>query len=428
MFSVEEGIRFKIRDALKAITALLIILWLFKGWLRLEAYNEEMVWAIITLIIITEILGVGRWIGITISGIILSLAKAAFLIAIFLFFGKWLDLPKDFPIDAKTAFAYSVVLGIAGILVAKFDFPLSKGEVYPRVEKKAYKFNGFSYGKVKLSGEGKAYPIKLGRKRIGWAIEGEVIVEADTPLGVIKRKLIAPVAIWTSINIASEKASPNLTFVDTANSLLSAPTTYTKEKSSIDLGILKVYEGEDFTYVKLPFLEVVETPQGEEVKIGPFKIREGSTEKPRKDMITIQELRNGFKLTILGERLTITTEDFKIETIGDRILYKSGEEKLAIGDGYVSLDSGTISISVGRDSGKIRIEDTVISASEGKVKIRIGSKNYIIESEEAFKLVLEKAREIVEEQADDIIEGLGIDRARLNRRIKELVEKLMEYI
>ncbi|AEC52722.1 hypothetical protein PNA2_1807 [Pyrococcus sp. NA2] len=428
MFEKEEGIRFKIREGLKALTALLIILWLFKGWLKLEAYNEEIVWAIIGLIILIEILGVGRWIGVTISGVIFSLAKAAFLISLFLFFGKWLGLPKDFPVDAKTAFAYSIVLGIAGLLVARFDFPATRKGITPKVEKKAYEFDGFSYKGVTLSGKGKVYPIKLGRKRVGWAIEGDVIVEAKTPLGTIRRKLIDPVVIWSSINIGSRRTSPNQAFIDTVNSLLGTPITYIKEGSSIDLGIIKVYEGDNFTYVKLPFLEVIDTPHGEEVKIGPFKIRDGRIGDFPRDVLTIQELRNGFRLTIMDDRVTIVTEDFKIEASKDRILYKSGDERLTLGERYVSLSSGDISISVGRGTGKIRIEDTVISASNGKVKIRINGKSYVIESKEAFNLVLRKAKEIVEEQAEDVIEGLGIDRSKLSKRIKELIDELMEQL
>ncbi|WP_048146870.1 membrane protein [Pyrococcus abyssi] len=427
-FENENGIRFKVREVLKALTALLILLWLFKGWLRLEAYNEEMVWGIIILIIVVELLGVGRWIGVTVSGVIFSLAKAAFLIALFLFFGKWLGLPKDFPVDAKTAFAYSIVLGIAGLLVARFNFPITRRGITPKVEKKAYEFEGFSYKGVSLSGSGKAYPIKLGRKRVGWAIEGDIVVEAKTPLGIIRRKLMDPVVIWSPISVGSRKTPPNQAFVDTVNSLLETPTTYLRERSAIDLGIIKVYEGDDFTYVKLPFIEVIDTPHGEEVRMGPFRIRDGNIRRFSREMLTIQELRNGFKLTVLDDKITIITEDFKIEVSKDRILYRSSEERLTIGEKYVSLSSGDVSISVGRGIGRIKIEDTIISASDGKVKVRINGKSYTIESREAFELVLRKAKEIVQEQAEDVIEGLGIDKIKLGRRIKELIDELMKHL
>ena len=41
---------------------------------------------------------------------------------------------------------------------------------------------------------------------------------------------------------------------------------------------------------------------------------------------------------------------------------------------------------------------------------------------------MKKAKEIVEEQSAELIEGLGIDRTLLNRRVKELLDELMGYI
>jgi hypothetical protein len=94
----------------------------------------------------------------------------------------------------------------------------------------------------------------------------------------------------------------------------------------------------------------------------------------------------------------------------------------------VSLRSGDVSVTVGRGRAKIRIEDVVISAREGKVRIRAGGKTYTVENSEAYKLVMEKAREIVEEQSAGLIEGLGVDKTLLNQRVKELLDELMEFL
>ncbi|AEH24405.1 DMT family transporter [Pyrococcus yayanosii] len=426
LYYEESFLRFRIRDYLKGLTALLIVLWLFKGWLRLEAYNEYMVWAIIALIVIIELLGVGRWFGVTVSGVIFALAKAAFLIAVFLFFGKWLGLPEGFPITAGTAFAYAVVLAIAALLVAKFD----KGEIKAKVESKAYEFTGAHFGNVELVGRGKAYPVKFGRRMVGWVIDGSVEVVAETPLGTVRKKLIPPIAVWTSLSIVGKKTSPDPAFVEMANRLMHHDRLYKKNKADtvVDLGFLKVYEGEDFEYVKLPFLEVIETPSGEEVRIGPIRIREGHPERPPSEMLTIRELTNGFQLTKIGDRLRIQTEDYSIEVSGERVTYRSGGESLSLGKDHVSLKAGDVSITVGRGRAKIRIEDVVISAKDGKVRIRVGGKIHTIEDAEACQLVIEKAKEIVEEQSAELIEGLGVDRARLNKRVKELLEELMGHI
>jgi len=180
--------------------------------------------------------------------------------------------------------------------------------------------------------------------------------------------------------------------------------------------------------VKLPFIEVIETPSGKEVRIGPIRIREGHPEKPSSEMLTIRELTNGFQLTKVGDRLKVQTEDYSIEVSNGRVIYRSGNESLALGTDYVSLHSGEISITVGRGRAKIRIEDVVISAREGEVRIRVGEKSHSIESSQAYKLVLEKAKEIVEEQSTELIEGLGIDKAKLNKRVKELLDELMQYL
>ena len=144
-------------------------------------------------------------------------------------------------------------------------------------------------------------------------------------------------------------------------------------------------------------------------------------------MLTIRELRNGFQLTKVGERLKVQTDEYSIEVEGERVTYRSGNESLSLGE-TVSLRSGDVSVSVGRGRAKIRIEDVVISARDGTVRIRTGGKTYTIENGDAYRLVVRKAKEIVEEQSAELIEGLGIDRTLLNRRVKELLDELTAYL
>ncbi len=144
-------------------------------------------------------------------------------------------------------------------------------------------------------------------------------------------------------------------------------------------------------------------------------------------MLTIRELRNGFQLTKIGDRLRIQTDEYSIEVDGERVTYRSGNEVLRLGEA-VSLRSGDVSVTVGRGRAKVKIEDAVISARDGKVRIRVGGRTYTVESREAYRLVLDKAKEIVEEQSAELIEGLGIDKTLLSRRVKELLDELMGYI
>ncbi|ASJ09148.1 hypothetical protein A3L11_07860 [Thermococcus siculi] len=419
-----EGPRFRLAEYLKAVTAILLIVWLFKGPLRLETYNDQIVYAIIVLLFAFELLAVGKWFGVTISGIVFALAKGFFWTSVFLFFGQWLGMSESLHAYDGTAFAYAVVLAIAGMLLAKFD----EKRLDLKVEKKAYEFNGADFGDIKLEGTGKAYPVKFGRKKVGWVLDGEVAVEVDTPLGKVSKKLLSPVIVWTEEKLGGKKVSPDAAFVARVNGLVNPERLYRKDKDSVvDLGFIKVYEGEGFEYVKLPFIEVIETPSGEEVRIGPMRFRDGNPEMPPGDMLTIRELRNGFQLTRIGDRLTIKTEEYTVETDGKRVTYRSGNESLSLGE-TVSLRSGDVSVSVGRDRARIKIEDVVISARDGTVRIRAGGKTYSIENAEACRLVLDKAKRIVEEQSAELIEGLGIDRALLNRRVKELLDELMGYI
>lgn len=115
-------------------------------------------------------------------------------------------------------FAYAVVLTIAGLLLSKFD----ERRIDWKVEKKAYEFSGASFGEVKLQGIGKAYPVKFGRKLVGWVIDGDLTVEAETPpIGKVTRKLLSPVAVWTSDKIVGKKTSPpDPGFVKRANELI----------------------------------------------------------------------------------------------------------------------------------------------------------------------------------------------------------------
>ncbi|WP_456424087.1 hypothetical protein [Thermococcus sp.] len=420
---VYDSPRFRIADYLKKLTGLLLIVWLFKKPLGLENYNEYLVYAIIVLIFAFELLSVGRWFGVTISGVVFAFSKAFLWTSVFLYAGGWLGIPSELHEMAGRAFAYSVVLAIAGLLVGRaeerrFDWG---------VEKKAYEFQETDFGDVVLRGSGKAYPVKFGGKRVGWVVEGSVEVEADTPLGRIRKVLSSPVAVWGELKVG-KKVKADEAFVETASRLINPDRLYKSRKTAtaVDLGIIKVYEGEDFEYVKLPFIEVIETPDGEEVKIGPIHIHNGNPRKPA-GMLTIRELRNGFQLTKVGDRLKIQTEEYSIEVDGNRVTYRSGNEVLSLGEA-ISLRSGDVSVSVGRGRAKIRIEDVVISARDGKVRIRAGGRTYTVEDPEAYKLVMEKAKEIVEEQSAELIEGLGIDRTLLNRRVKELLDELMGYI
>ncbi len=424
-----EGPRFRVAEYLKVLTAILLIAWLFKGPLRLGAYNDQMVYAIIALIFAFELLSVGRWFGVTVSGVVFALAKGAFWTSVFLFFGRWLGLSETFQgkgavLTAGTMFAYAVVLTIAGLLLVKFD----EKRLDMKVERKAYEFEGADFGDIKVLGRGKAYPVKFGRKRVGWVLDSEVTVEVETPLGKVSKKLLAPVIVWTEENLEGKKTSPDPAFVARVNGLINPERLYRKGKrdSVVDLGFIKVYEGEGFEYVKLPFIEVIETPTGQEVKVGPIHVHEGRVEIPG-GMLTIRELRNGFQLTKAGSRLKIQTDEYSIEVDGERVTYKSGNESLSLGE-TVSLRSGDVSVSVGRGRAKIRIEDVVISARDGNVRIRTGGKTYTVENPEAYRLVVRKAREIVEEQSAELIEGLGIDRTLLNKRVKELLDELMGYI
>ncbi|NJE06082.1 hypothetical protein E3E36_08005 [Thermococcus sp. M36] len=421
-----EGPRFRVAEYLKAATAILLIAWLFKGPLRLEAYNDQIVYAIIALIFAFELLSVGKWFGVTISGIVFALAKGFFWTSVFLFFGGWLGMSENLHAYDGTAFAYAVVLTIAGLLLAKFD----EKRFDVKVEKKAYEFSGADFGEVKIVGHGKAYPVKFGRKNVGWVLNGEMVVEAETPLGKVSKKLLSPAIVWTEEKIAGKKTSPDPGFVSQVNELVNPERLYRKGKrdSVVDLGFIKVYKGENFEYVKLPFIEVIETPTGEEVKIGPMRFREGSPETPPANMLTIRELTNGFQLTKVGNRLKVQTEEYSIEVEDGRVVYRSGNEVLSLGTEHVSLRSGDVSITVGRGRTKIKIEDVVISARDGKVRIRAGGKAYTIEDSDAYKLVVKKAKDIVEEQSAELIEGLGIDRMLLGRRVKELLDELMRYL
>ncbi|WP_297499841.1 hypothetical protein [Thermococcus sp.] len=421
-----EGPRFKLAEYLKVLTAVLLIVWLFKGPLKLGAYNDYTVYAIIALLFAFELLSVGRWFGVTVSGVVFALAKAFLWTSVFLFFGQWLGMSDRLSSHDGTAFAYAVVLALAGLLLLKFD----ERRVEWKVERKAYEFAGADFGDVKLKGSGKAYPVRFGRKHVGWVLDGELEVEAETPLGRVRKRLLAPVAVWTGENIAGGKTTPDPAFVSTVELLLNPDRLYRdKNKASvIDLGFIKVYEGEGFEYVKLPFIEVIDTPTGEEVRIGPMRIRDGNPEMPPGDMLTIRELTNGFQLTKTGSRLKIQTEEYSIETAdGERVIYKSGDESLSLGEA-VSLRSRDVSVTVGRGRARVKIEDVVISARDGIVRIRVGGKTHTIESSEAYKLVVRKAKEIVDEQSAGLIEGLGIDRTLLSRRVKELLDELMNYV
>ncbi len=421
----KEGPRFKLAEYLKALTAILLIAWLFKGPLRLEAYNDYMVYAIIALLFAFELLSAGRWFGVTVSGVVFALAKGFFWTSVFLFFGQWLGMSDRLSSYDGTAFAYAVVLSIAGLLLSKFD----EKRLDLKVKKEAYEFSGADFGDVKLKGSGKAYPVKFGRKRSGWVLDGEVEVEAETPLGRISKKLLPPVIVWTEESIAGKKTTPDPGFVARVNEMMNPDRLYRdrNKASVVDLGFIKVYEGEGFEYVKLPFVEVLETPTGEEVRVGPIHIHEGNPGMPPGEMLTIRELRNGFQLTKVGDRLRIQTDEYSIEVDGERVTYRSGNEVLRLGEA-VSLRSGDVSVTVGRGRAKVKIEDAVISARDGKVRIRVGGRTYTVESREAYRLVLDKAKEIVEEQSAELIEGLGIDKTLLSRRVKELLDELMGYI
>ncbi|NPA47365.1 MAG: hypothetical protein GXO14_01810 [Thermococci archaeon] len=420
---VYESPRFRVADHLKKLTAVLLLVWLFKGYLGIERYNRYMVYAIIALIFAFELLSVGKWIGVTITGILLALAKASLWTSVFLYFGGWLGMPSDLHRLAGRAFAYAVVLGIAGFLVGRVEEKHLKW----KVEKKAYEFKGANFGDVMLRGDGKAYPVKFGSRRIGWVIDGRVEVEADTPLGKIRKTLSSPVALWGEMPVG-RKTRADEDFVRSVSKLINPDRLYRNRKSvsTIDLGIIKIYDGEDFEYIKLPFIEIIDTPHGEEMKIGPFRIHEGNPKKPD-GMVTIKELRNGFQLTRVGDRLKIQTDEYSIEVDGDRVVYKSGNESLSLGE-TVSLRSTDVSVSVGRGRAKIRIEDVVISAKDGIVRIRAGGRTHTIENGDAYRLVMRKAKEIVEEQSTELIDGLGIDRTKLGRRVKELLDELTAYL
>jgi len=421
---VEETPRFRAAAYLKKLTAVLLIIWLFRNYLGVKEYGDYLVYAIIGLIFAFELLSVGKWFGITVSGVVFALARAFLWTSVFLYVGKWLGMPPHLHGYAGRAFAYSVVLAIAGLLIGKGE----EKRLSWKVEKKAYEFGGTDFGGVRLLGRGRAYPVKFGSRRVGWVIDGEVEVEAETPLGRIRKALSSPVAVWGELTVG-RKTKADEGFIREVNRLINPDRLYRttkKGESVVDLGIVKVYEGENFEYVKVPFVEVIETPHGEEVKIGPFRIHEGNPKKPE-GMLTIKELRNGFQLTKVGDRLKIQTDEFSIEVEGGRVTYRSGNETLSLGE-TVSLRSGDVSVSVGRGRAKIRIEDVVISARDGVVKIRAGGKTYTIENGEAYRLVIKKAKEIVEEQSAELIDGLGIDRALLNRRVKELLDELTAYL
>lgn len=111
------------------------------------------------------------------------------------------------------------------------------------------------------------------------------------------RKLLSPVAVWTSERIAKKKTSPDPGFVKRANELINPDNLYRgKNKASVvDLGVVKVYEGNGFEYVKVPFVEIIGTPAGEEVKVGPMRFHDGRVWKLRGEMLTVRELTNGFQ-------------------------------------------------------------------------------------------------------------------------------------
>lgn len=85
-----------------------------------------------------------------------------------------------------------------------------------------------------------------------------------------------------------------------------------------------------------------------------------------------------------------------IEVLGDRVIYRSGDEVLSFGE-IVFFCLGDIFVMVGRGRVKLRIEDVVILVCDGMVRICVGGKIYIIESREVCNFVLRKVKEIVEE-------------------------------
>lgn len=296
-FGEERSLRFRIVEYMKVFVVFLIIVWFFKGLLKFEVYNDYMVYVIIVFIFVFEFLSVGKWFGVMISGIVFVLVKGVFWMSVFLFFGKWFGFLEMFigenvMIIVGMMFVYVVVFIIVGFFLFKFD----ERRIDWKVEKKVYEFNGVFFGEVKFNGSGKVYFVKFGRKFVGWVIDGDLMVEVEILIGKVIRKFFFFVVVWILEKIVVKKIFFDFGFVKRVNEFINLEGFYyDKNKVSVvDFGVVKVYEGNGFEYVKVFFVEVISILVGEEVKIGFMRLCDGCVWKFRGEMFIIREFINGF--------------------------------------------------------------------------------------------------------------------------------------
>ena len=429
----------KLGSAFGSMAALLLLIWLVRGFLTLSSYSADILLASFSLILLSLVLntrtrhGAGR----AISSFLGNIAGACVLIVILIWFLGWVASIQGstFPPDISKQVTTLVVAAIATGLLAYVVRELSPIRRNLHADGPAILVRANSEvkaGKTTLTPKADtiALPITRAGKTIGCIIYGDVKASFESPMGPVAAAFSRPVTTF-GIPFRGDRASK-----EDVSRLTGENKDQLIQGARIDPAISKL-NGEGFR-IDLPFIHVREDAFGDSVDVGPISVREGpegesvkigsfefhSDEKgDRHSSWLAQGGQESTFLRVSGEEASAKWNGSSIWIKGDSMRLTTGTDGFFYSPSEVKTFSPLHTLNVGHQKMTLNTRKFTLNVTPERVVLRAESGSKSTDSTDLSRDLRNLFTEEAKKHIQDVMKGVPIDLDEMLSSTEEVLKK-----
>ncbi len=435
----ESGATWATRRLAKAaagMAAILLVVWLFRGILKVDRYSYDMLLASFSLIFVGAAFSTRTNSGAAraVSSFLSNVALASILVIILIWLLEWIANAKYFPAQLANAVPEVAIVALIAILgaFAAHMFAPRRGQAsvsYPLFLLHAGQGPTVGAAKVAAKKDSAAAVVKKSGKVVGCVVLGDVQASFDTPMGVLNASLAGPVSsAW--VPFEGEKLSKGEALKatgKTADQLLgeargAAPAPVVFKRNSVDLPFVHVEEDEFEAVTEVGPIRVRSDPDGEQVKIGPLTIDSDEQPKDRKRWF-VKGAGDTYVRSTDG-RLLAKWNGSLLSLEGNSMKLRSGSDGFSYTPAEVMTESPLHTLRVTQDKVSLDTRKFTLKIAGDTVVLRTEEKTRTTDSKDFAGDLRALLTEMAKKQVRDVMEEVPID---LNEMLAATEEVLARH-
>ena len=428
----------KAADALGGMAAFLILAWLVRGLLGIQQYSADILLASFGLILLGRVfnsrtnVGAGR----AVSSFLWNLAASFIIIILLIWFLGWVAsiqssvFPTSISGRVPDLVIGAIVTGLGAYAAHKFSPERRRAtptqSLFVVAEGRGPAMEG---AKLTVKHDTVGIPIRREGRTIGCILLGDVSTSFETPMGTVSGSLAGPI---TTVGIPFQGRRIDKT---EAVKMTGKTPKQLVEENRADATVpepLGSSEGVD-----MPFIHVWKDDFGEDVEVGPIKVRHG----PDGERVKIGPV------TIDSDEEHVSHGRWLAKGIGDSYVSGNGNRVSAKWNGSsLSLEGNSMKLAAGSDSfsysptevrtasplHSLQVTQNRITLDTRKFTLKVSEDNVVLRTEDKTSSTESKAlasdlrtllTEAAKKQVRDVMEGTPIDLSETLAATEEVLAK-----